>query len=122
MLFTAMKIDKRYWNDFRKAFNRGIFDRYRFSVRLGLTASLKRVLAGYYVPIVLQKNRLNRVIRYSVHEAVEKVPLPCPPFYVGGIRITTKGLQLSLKRTDELLAPKHDPEGVSRLTNAFGAR
>jgi hypothetical protein len=122
MLLTAMGIDKAYWNDFRRAFNLGDLRRYRMSVRISLTRSFGRVLAGNYAPKVLKRNRLNRVIKYEVKPAVAPQPLPCPAFYRASIQMTSKGLALALKRTDANLAPRYDPAGMQRLTDPFQRR
>jgi hypothetical protein len=119
MLLTAMRIDRAYWHDFRRSFNRGDLTRYRFSVRCQLTKSLQRVLAGEFEPRVIKRNRLGRVTAYEVRPAASPQPLPCPPFYRGTIGITTKGLKISLRRTDASLAPRHDPEGRARLLSPF---
>jgi hypothetical protein len=122
MLFTAMGISKPVWMDFRKAFNRANFSRYRYIVRIRMTKALQKVLAGEYIPTVTKRNKRNQIIGYTITPAVNPQPLNCPPFYRGSVKLTTKGLQISLRRTDAQLAPKHDPEGRNRLINAFQKR
>jgi hypothetical protein len=122
MLLTAMGISREAWSDFKKAFNRANWTRYRFVVRIRMTRALKRVLAGEFDPIVLKRNKRGQVIKYEIKPALSPTPLNCPPFYRGSIRLTTRGLQLSLKRTDASLEPVHDPQGRNRLINAFQKR
>jgi len=121
MLFEAMHIGKEVKEDFKKAFRLGKFARYRFTTRLTMTKRFQDVLAGKFIPVVLQRNSLGRVIKWKILPNPNPQPLPCPPFYRGSIRITTRGLELALKRTDANLAPKHDPKGKERLLNPFGS-
>jgi hypothetical protein len=119
MLLTAMGIDKVYWSSFRTGFNRADLHRYRFSVRVSLTSRFKRVLNGEYTPIVLRRDKNNRITKYEIKPAENPQPLPCPAFYRGSIKITNKGLICTLRRSEATMAPKHDPEGRNRLLNAF---
>lgn len=120
MVLTAMGIDRTHWSGFKKSFSTGDFHWYRFTVRLRITASLKKLLAGSIVPIVKKRDKRGYVIGFEIKPCDDPRPLQCPPFYQGSVRLTTRGLQLSLKRTDPAIAPKHDPEGRSRLLNPFG--
>jgi len=121
MVMAALGIDKSAWKQFKRAFSTGDFRWYRFSIRVRMTAAMKRVLAGMYEPIIKRRNKRGYIIDYEIRTVENPMPLQCPPFYAGGIRITTKGLQLSLRRTDPAMAPKHDPEGLNRLLKPFAA-
>lgn len=121
MLFTALRIDRAYWGDFRRAFSQARMQRYRFSVRVTLTRAFQRVLAGEYIPVIVKRNKLNRVTHYKVLPNPHPQALPCPAFFRGSISITTKGLKLALKRTDASLTPYHNPEGAARLMAPFKA-
>jgi len=120
MLLTAMGIDRSVWADFRRAFGRAHFGQYRFSVRVKMTKAFQRVLAGEFTPVVLKRNSLNRIIKYKILPSPDPVPLNCPAFYRGSIKLTTRGLQIALKSTSASLAPAHDPKGKERLLSPFG--
>jgi len=120
MLLTALQISRPAWAGFKKAFNTANLVYYRFEVRMRMTKAFKRVLAGMYDPIILKRNKNGLIIKYDVQKSANPKPILCPPFYRGSIRITTKGLLVSLKRTDAVMATFHDPEGLQRLTNPFG--
>lgn len=119
MVLAAMGIDKTSWQGFKKAFSTGDFHWYRFSVRVKITSSFKKVLAGFFDPVIKKKDKRGYVIDYEIKTAQNPMPLQCPPFYQGSIRLTTRGLQVSLRRTDPEMAPKYDPEGKARLLNPF---
>ena len=120
MVLTAMGIDKPHWNGFKKGLAAGDMHWYRFSVRIRLTASFKKLLNGDFIPTVKKRDKRGYVLDFDIKKADNPLPLQCPPFYNGSIRLTTRGLQIALKRTDPPMAVKHDPEGRSRLLNPFG--
>ena len=120
MVLTAMGIERPHWSGFKKSFNTGDFHWYRFSVRIRITASLKKLLSGFMVPVIKKRDNRGYFIYYEIKTTDNPMPLQCPPFYQGSVRITTRGLQITLKRTDPVLAAKHDPEGQRRLLNPFG--
>lgn len=120
MLLTALYIAKPAWQQFKKSFRTGNLSYYRFGVRMRMTRAFKNVLNGTYEPVVLKRNSRGIIIKYEVRKSDNPKPIPCPPFYRGSIKITTKGMTLSLRRTDASMATFHDPEGLQRLTNPFG--
>jgi len=120
MVLAALNIEKEKWPGFRKAFSTGDFHWYRFGVRIRITAGLKKILAGMFEPIVKKRDKRGYILDWEIKTVENPFPLQCPPFYQGSVKITTRGLQVSLKRTDPQMAPKHDPEGRTRLLNPFG--
>lgn len=120
MMFAAMGIEKVYWSDFKKNLAKGDFHWYRFSVRLRMTQNFKNIIAGIFEPIVLKRNVKGVITKWVIKRAINPQPLPCPQFYTGGIKITTRGLKLTMQSTDATLASRYDPEGLRRLTKAFG--
>jgi hypothetical protein len=120
MILTAMGIDRAYWSGFKRSFGSGDFHWYRFSVRLRITAALQKILSGIIMPVVKKRDKRGYVLDFELQTIDVPHPLQCPPFYQGSIRITTRGLQVSLKRTDPVMAPRHDPESRNRLLNPFG--
>jgi hypothetical protein len=96
--------------------------RYRFSTRLSLTRGFKRILAGDVLPKDVVRTKAGVVRSFSIVKVANPQPLPCPPWHRGTISLTKDGIKLQLKRSDAMLAPKHDPAGRERLLNAFGKR
>jgi hypothetical protein len=119
MLLHAMGVPVERRSDFRRDLKRGDLSNFRFSVRCRLTKSFKRVLAGEYDATITKRNKNGIVIGYEVKAAVNPTPLPCPPFYRGSIRITTKGMRIMLRAHEAVMGVKHDPEGRLRLLNPF---
>ena len=93
-----------------------------FATRMRMTARFKKVMNGLVETIAVRRDKLGRVLECEVRPVAYPKPLNCPPFYRGSISMGRNGMKVILKRTDAIMAPKHNPEGIQRLTNPFGVR
>ena len=119
MLLTAMDVDKCHWSSLRRSLKAGKLY-IRFSVRMRLTAKLKMVIDGQVTPRIDKRDSKNRIIKYTILPASNPQAISIPQWIKGGIRVTTKGLQLLVRQTASCFTSRHDPQDKERLTNPFG--
>ena len=122
MVLDGLKITTKHKQDIKRWLDGKSPYKYSFSTRLRMTTSFKRVLAGYYEPVVTQRKPDGTPKKWEMRDAVNPKPLNCSSFYRGTISLHKKGFSLGFVRTDAFLDPKHDPKGKNRLLNAFSNR
>ena len=120
MLLAAMKIYPTLRSNYKKMFGAGKLI-IRFGVRKMLTYRLKEVCSGKYTPRVDKRDRRGRVIRFTILEESNPTAYPIPVWYRGNLQITTKGLRVFVRRSEQVNAPRVSPnEAKDRLFNPFG--
>jgi hypothetical protein len=95
--------------------------RWNFQYRMIRTKMLKLVIAGEIIVVGGRFGPKGKFYGAKIGTTDDPKPLPCPPVYQGRLFFTNQGLQIGLKRTDNVRL-RGDREGRTRLTNPFGKR
>lgn len=122
MLMAALNIRKEKRLDWIRKFRDKRPMAIYYKTRVVLTARFKEILAGVYVPKVLKRGSDGRILKFEIEVSLDPKPLNCPPFYVGRINLGQNGPKVTFRRTDVIMVPRHNPEGMARLLNPFGRR
>jgi hypothetical protein len=122
MIVHGLGIRRAKMQDWKRRFGRADPFDMAYKTRMRMTARFKRLLSGVVEVVPTKINKNGMVIGCEVRPLVHPRPLNCPAFYRGSIAIGRHGMKVVLKRTDAVMATKHNPDGIARLTNPFGVR